>query len=72
MRVEEAIMAAQETSRPDQGRDRQTVLVTAASLHGATAEIAVAIGYAAVRLDRVLFRRKRPAGPPGTASGGRP
>lgn len=39
-------MAAQETSRPDQGRDRQAVLVTAASLHGATAEIAVAIGNA--------------------------
>jgi menaquinone-dependent protoporphyrinogen oxidase len=44
VRIEEAIMAAQETSRPDQGRGRQAVLVTAASLHGATAEIAEAIG----------------------------
>ena len=30
------------------------------------------LGYAAVRLDRVLFRRRRPADPPGTASGARP
>jgi menaquinone-dependent protoporphyrinogen oxidase len=37
-------MAAQETSRPGQGRDRQAVLVTAASMQGATAEIAAAIG----------------------------
>jgi menaquinone-dependent protoporphyrinogen oxidase len=41
---EEAIMAAQEASRPDRGHDRHAVLVTAASLHGATAEIAEAIG----------------------------
>jgi len=37
-------MAIQETSRPDRGHDRQAVLVTAASKHGATAEIAEAIG----------------------------
>ena len=34
--------------------------------------LASTLGYAAVRLDRVLFRRKRPADPPGVASGGRP
>jgi len=44
VRVEEAIMGAQETSRLDQGRDRQAVLVTAASRYGATDEIAEAIG----------------------------
>ena len=37
-------MATQETIRPDQTGDRQAVLVTAASMHGATAEIAEAIG----------------------------
>jgi magnesium-transporting ATPase (P-type) len=30
------------------------------------------LGYAAVRLDRVLFRRQRPADPHGPASGARP
>lgn len=30
------------------------------------------LGYAAIRLGRVLFRRKCPADPPGVASGGRP
>jgi len=44
VRYEEAIMATQETIRPDQTGDRQAVLVTAASMHGATAEIAEAIG----------------------------
>ena len=28
------------------------------------------LGYAAIRLGRILFRRKRPADPPGVASGG--
>jgi menaquinone-dependent protoporphyrinogen oxidase len=42
--AEEATMATQESSKPDLGRDRQAVLVTAASMHGATAEIAEAIG----------------------------
>ena len=37
-------MAIRETSRPDRGDDRHAVLVTAASRHGATAEIAEAIG----------------------------
>jgi hypothetical protein len=30
------------------------------------------LGYAAIGLGRVLFRRKCPAAPPGVASGGRP
>jgi Ca2+-transporting ATPase len=34
--------------------------------------LASTLGYAAVRLDRVVFRRQRPADPPGVASGGRP
>jgi menaquinone-dependent protoporphyrinogen oxidase len=42
--AQETIMAIQETSRPDRGHDRQAVLVTAASMQGATAEIADAIG----------------------------
>ena len=37
-------MAAEGTSRPGRGRGEQAVLVTAASLHGATAEIAEVIG----------------------------
>jgi len=45
MRFEkEEIMATQDTSRPDRGHGPQAVLVTAASAHGATAEIAEAIG----------------------------
>lgn len=31
--------------------------------------LASTLGYAAVRLDRILFHRKRPADPPGVASG---
>jgi menaquinone-dependent protoporphyrinogen oxidase len=37
-------MPEQDTSQPDRRQDGQAVLVTAASLHGATAEIAEAIG----------------------------
>ena len=37
-------MFEQDSGRPDQGRDGQAVLVTAASLYGATAEIAELIG----------------------------
>ena len=45
MRFEkEETMATQDTSRPDRGHGPQAVLVTAASAHGATAEIAEAIG----------------------------
>jgi Ca2+-transporting ATPase len=34
--------------------------------------LASTLGYAAIRLDRILFRRTRPASPPEAASGGQP
>jgi Ca2+-transporting ATPase len=34
--------------------------------------LASTLGYAAIRLDRVLFRRKHPASPSDAASGGQP